>query len=642
MALDMTTALTISAKVTGTQALTGLTNGLNKIEGQTNKAAGAMSRLKAAAGSAMQGLKGVGIAAGVAVVAIGKIAKDNLDAADAMSKMSQRTGVAAPMLDKFRKVAELSDTSIESVGKGMKTLASNMADVATKGTGPAAEAFNALGIKVTDATGKLRDTDQVMLDVADKFQKMADGPEKAALAADIFGSKLGSELIPMLNSGGDAVRNMSTALTQEFADSAAVFNDRIENMQEKLGLLAMSLTEKLLPYFEKFLGFIEQAATWFGTLPQPVQDLAAGFAAVAIPLAAIAVPIGAVVGALSALAPIIGPVVALLTGPAGIVIAIGAVIAIAWQFRDQIKEAFMGAVNAVTGFFSEIAAIPTTFHNTFVQPVIDAAGQLVNWFATGFLAVFDAIKQPFMQAWEWYKTNFIDPVIQLGQQVVDWYVNTWIGIFDFIKQPFEQGWQWIQENFINVLQNAFQQSVQFIQNTWANMQQIISSPFVAAVNIVKGALNGIMGAIEGGINGAIGALNRLIAAANRIPGVRIPNVSPVQLPRFAEGGVVTGPTMALVGEGGEPEYIVPQSKAGAFAANWMAGVRGPSAIPRFAEGGMVVPSANVSIQTGPVTQMNGTNYVTTQDLSRAVQAGVNQTLNLIAGDGSVRRQLGIA
>lgn len=111
---------------------------------------------------------------------------------------------------------------------------------------------------------------------------------------------------------------------------------------------------------------------------------------------------------------------------------------------------------------------------------------------------------------------------------------------------------------------------------------------------------------------------------------------------FAKGGVVKGPTLGLIGEGGEPEYIIPESKAAGFATNYLAGVRGGSAVPKFADGGYVTPSANVSIQTGPVTQMNGTNYVTTQDLSRAVQAGVNQTLSLIAGDGSVRRQLGIA
>ncbi len=75
----------------------------------------------------------------------------------------------------------------------------------------------------------------------------------------------------------------------------------------------------------------------------------------------------------------------------------------------------------------------------------------------------------------------------------------------------------------------------------------------------------------------------------------------------------------------------------------MAGIRGPAAIRRFAECGFVAPSnANVSIQTGPVTQMNGNNYVTTQDMTAAVQAGVKQTLDLIRRDGNTRASLGIA
>lgn len=111
---------------------------------------------------------------------------------------------------------------------------------------------------------------------------------------------------------------------------------------------------------------------------------------------------------------------------------------------------------------------------------------------------------------------------------------------------------------------------------------------------------------------------------------------------FAKGGMVTGPTLGLIGEGGEPEYIIPQSKAAGFAANYLSGQRGAGAIPAFADGGYVAPSsASVSIQTGPVTQMDGTNYVTTQDLGRAVQAGVNQTLDLIRRDGNTRAALGL-
>jgi tape measure domain-containing protein len=111
---------------------------------------------------------------------------------------------------------------------------------------------------------------------------------------------------------------------------------------------------------------------------------------------------------------------------------------------------------------------------------------------------------------------------------------------------------------------------------------------------------------------------------------------------FAKGGVVTGPTLGLIGEGGESEYIIPQSKAAGFAMNYLGGKRGAGAIPGFAEGGYVASSANVNIQTGPVTQMNGTNYVTTQEMGKAVQAGVQQTLDVIRRDNYVRMQLGLS
>lgn len=107
---------------------------------------------------------------------------------------------------------------------------------------------------------------------------------------------------------------------------------------------------------------------------------------------------------------------------------------------------------------------------------------------------------------------------------------------------------------------------------------------------------------------------------------------------FARGGIVTKPTLAIVGEAGT-EYIVPQSKAAGFAANYLPGARGSSAIPSGSGGG---GSPTISIQTGPVMQMNGTNYVTTQDLSSAVQAGVQQTLNMMRNDRGTRRAVGLA
>lgn len=84
---------------------------------------------------------------------------------------------------------------------------------------------------------------------------------------------------------------------------------------------------------------------------------------------------------------------------------------------------------------------------------------------------------------------------------------------------------------------------------------------------------------------------------------------------FARGGVVKGPTLGLIGEGGEPEYIIPQSKAAGFAANFLSGKRGASAIPGFAEGGVAGP---INIHTGPVMQQDGRNYVTVEQFTQGM------------------------
>ena len=570
MAFDMTTALTIKANVVGQGQIKGLESGLGKVSKQTNRTAQAMQRLKGAAGGALGMMRSFLPVLGVAGVAA--FAKSNLDAADAMSKLSQRTGVAAPVLDKFRKVADLNDTSIESLGKGFGILAKNMNDAKTKGTGPAAEAFAALNVQLTDASGKLRDTDQVMLELGDKFRQMEDGTQKAAFAAQIFGSRLGQEMIPLLNAGGDAVRNMSTAMTQEFADKAAAFNDRLTEMTEKLGELGLKLTEALLPFLNQLVDGIVVLAERFQQLDQQTQRLIivlGGISAAALVFAPIISAVGSLVGLLGGLLPVIGGIIAALKGLAIAAVAaiglgplalggliIGAV-ALVYHFRDEIFSAFKGIVNA-------LQSLGKAFYGFFIEPTVKRVQAMLQFFA-------DSFKR----------------------------------IREFITQPIQAAAQFIQRVFGSVVASIAQR-----------------------INFVVNAINQI-----------IGAANRAMAA---VGGPQLPFIPTVPVPAFAEGGVVSGPTLAMVGEGGEREYIVPESKMARASANYLAGLRGGSVVPRFAEGGVVVPNTgSVNIQTGPVTQMGGQDFVTTQDLSDAVMDGIDQTLRMLRRDGTIRSQLGL-
>lgn len=61
-------------------------------------------------------------------------------------------------------------------------------------------------------------------------------------------------------------------------------------------------------------------------------------------------------------------------------------------------------------------------------------------------------------------------------------------------------------------------------------------------NVAKNVFNGVLGTIENFINYAINGLNKLIQASNSVnPLFQIPTLSPVAIPKFANGGLVTGP-----------------------------------------------------------------------------------------------------
>ena len=590
MALDMTTALTIKANVVGQSQIGGLEKGLGRVTGQTKKTTTAMGRLSTAAGTAVGALRSFLPVLGVAGIAA--FAKNNLEAADSMSKLSERTGIAAPTLDKFRQVANLTDTSIESLERAFPALTKNMDMAAQNAKGPAFEAFERLGVSITDSSGNLRDADAVMLDIADRFNGMSDGAEKAALASTIFGTRIGSELIPLLNSGGDAVRNMSTAMTQEFADRAAAFNDRVTKMGEKLRELGLRLTESLLPVLESLLGIVEQVGAAFSKLPQPIQGLVASAVALA--------------GAWALLGPIIMPLVAAFKGLAALKIgaiiagwagAIGPLIAGLKALGTLIVAIFTGPV----GWVALLVAAGVAIY-AFRDQIADALKAIGKFFADAFKAILGVVKKAAKAYYDFY----VKPILKFSKNVFD-------GIVSIFKR----------------LANA------------------LKGPFVAVRNVVVNIWNGIIGFVTKVLNAFIKRVNAAIRLANNIPGVNVGQVSEVggAQAAFAKGGVVNGPTLAMVGEGGEREYIVPESKMAKASANYLAGIRGGAVIPAFADGGVVgnmggggAANTTVQITTGPVLQQDGQRYVTVGDLERALQDFSSQVFRSSRTHGGRRYQ----
>jgi len=122
---------------------------------------------------------------------------------------------------------------------------------------------------------------------------------------------------------------------------------------------------------------------------------------------------------------------------------------------------------------------------------------------------------------------------------------------------------------------------------------------------------------------------------------------------FAEGGFVTGPTNALIGEGGEPEYVIPQSKMRGAMNRYAAGARGSAVIPSGGgEGGMggTATAAPAAIDVRyTVERINSVDYVTADQfqtgMQQAAQQGAAQgeqrTLRRLQMSTSTRKRLGM-
>jgi hypothetical protein len=124
---------------------------------------------------------------------------------------------------------------------------------------------------------------------------------------------------------------------------------------------------------------------------------------------------------------------------------------------------------------------------------------------------------------------------------------------------------------------------------------------------------------------------------------------------FANGGFVSGPTLGLVGEGSEAEYIIPASKMRSAMNRYASGARGSSVIPGNGESdggptsGLAAMNASSIDVRYTVERINSVDYVTADQfrtgMAQAAQQGATQgeqrTLRRLQQSRATRSRLGM-
>jgi hypothetical protein len=205
----------------------------------------------------------LGLAAAFGAYKIASFVQSTADAADALKTQAEKIGTTTQALQGLQFAAQMNDSSAEALGQGLQFLARS-AFAAKEGSKEAQAAFTKLGVKITDASGKLRTTDQIMLDVADGLQKIDSPAEKTAIAMKVLG-RGASELVPMLSKGSaeilafrEELDALGGSFATDFVDLADEWNDNGTRMATILKGIGAAVAKGVLKPLDKMVSrFVE-------------------------------------------------------------------------------------------------------------------------------------------------------------------------------------------------------------------------------------------------------------------------------------------------------------------------------------------------------------------------------------------------
>ena len=310
------------------------------------------------------------------------------------------------------------------------------------------------------------------------------------------------------NLGANFLTQLGTNIlpyVREFAEAA------LPVVSEALEKIGGYMTGTIIPAAETAVKWISEHRTLILALAAGIATAVAAYKAYKVVTAASTTGTFTLAGAMTALnIPVLAVVAAI-----GLAVAAGILIYKNWD-KIKAKAVELGAKisevwgNIKTGVSEAVANLVSAFQSNF--PLLSA--YLSGWW------------ESVSAAWENVKAIFTN-------------------IIDFVQNVFAGNWS----------------------AAWDNIVAIFGNVFGMIVNLAKAPINGVISAI----NWVLEKINSIsVTIPDWVPGVggqtlgfNIPTI-----PALAAGGIATAPTLAQIGEGGEPEAVLPLSKLAALLDEW--------------------------------------------------------------------------
>ena len=226
-------------------------------------------------------------AAAGAIAGIVKLGKDAVKTGDELQTTATQYNLSAEAIQRWNYVAMQSDVSSEQLYKGITKVRDAIGTALVGQTNNATKAISEL---TGDISKIPTDTEGAFQTIIIELSKVEDKTLQAYYANEIFGERIATNLIPLLNQGAsglskfnaefEAVGYLSNEQVKNLSDfdnQLNMINQQVSNAKTELGIALLPLLKSLADILTNVIvPMIKNVADWFNKLSPTMQKIITG------------------------------------------------------------------------------------------------------------------------------------------------------------------------------------------------------------------------------------------------------------------------------------------------------------------------------------------------------------------------------
>lgn len=423
-------------------------------------------------------------------------------------------------------------------------------------------------VGIFDATGEIAELAGNFAETFAKIFEVFRSDTAKQCTADLIGI-FANSFLGILELGLNFGRDLLNCIVQPIIDNQNKIKDAIANALKPLSTILSTLNNSVKETFEKIFEVydakirpaFEGIADGLSSLLETILDLYNEY--IAPVLDTLATKFSEIWE--SNIQPVIGKAIEVIG-------KLGECISVIWQeiFVPFISWLLETIVPVVAPVFESIGkTILDVFGaiGDIIGGVIDILGGLLDFITGIFTGDWNKCWEGVVSVVTGVRDIFVGVFDQLAILVsgaVEAILLALSGAISFMIEHLEATWEGMKTGF----SSAFE----FIKGILTNVKNSVTSIFSSMWNSVKHVINSILGGIQKMVNGIVNGINGVIRTLNglsfEIPdwipelggksfGFNIGYLNTVSIPQLAKGGIISTPTLAMMGENNKKEAVVP-------------------------------------------------------------------------------------